>query len=191
MKFKILPIIFFLTLISIAFFSVYCNDKKTETASEKSPYLNHNDTVKYVGINTCKQCHIGIYETFIKTGMGKSFDIASKQKSSAKLNAHTVIYDKFSDFYYHPFWDKDSLKIMEFRLDKKDTIYKRIEKVDFIVGSGQHTNSHLYITNGYLRQMPMTFYTQKGTWDLPPGFENGFNTRFNRLIGLECMTCHK
>ena len=190
MKFKILPILFFLTLISIAFFSVYCNDKKTETASEKSPYLNHNDTVKYVGINTCKQCHIGIYETFIKTGMGKSFDIASKQKSSAKLNAHTVIYDKFSDFYYHPFWDKDSLKIMEFRLDKKDTIYKRIEKVSFIIGSGQHTNSHMSNSNGYVRQMPMTFYTQKGTWDLPPGFENGFNTRFNRLIGLECMSCH-
>ena len=190
MKFKILPILFFLTLISIAFFSVYCNDKKTETASEKSPYLNQNDTVKYVGINTCKRCHIGIYETFIKTGMGKSFDIASKQKSSAKLNAHTVIYDKFSDFYYHPFWDKDSLKIMEFRLDKKDTIYKRIEKVSFIIGSGQHTNSHMSNSNGYVRQMPMTFYTQKGTWDLPPGFENGFNTRFNRLIGLECMSCH-
>jgi tetratricopeptide (TPR) repeat protein len=38
--------------------------------------------------------------------------------------------------------------------------------------------------------MPLTFYTQKGEWDLPPGFENGFNTRFSRLIGIECMTCH-
>jgi hypothetical protein len=38
--------------------------------------------------------------------------------------------------------------------------------------------------------MPMTFYTQKKQWDLPPGFENGFNTRFNRKIGLECMSCH-
>ncbi|MBA3971157.1 MAG: tetratricopeptide repeat protein, partial [Bacteroidetes bacterium] len=39
-------------------------------------------------------------------------------------------------------------------------------------------------------QMPMTYYTQKGKWDLPPGFENGFNTRFSRKIGLECMSCH-
>ncbi|MBL0048367.1 MAG: tetratricopeptide repeat protein [Bacteroidetes bacterium] len=122
--------------------------------------------------------------------MGKSFDKSSRQKSSAILNTHTVIYDSYSDFYYRPFWDADSLKIMEFRLQNKDTIYKRIEKVDYIIGSGQHTNSHMYSTNGYLRQMPMTFYTQMATWDLPPGFEKGFNTRFNRLIGLECMTCH-
>ena len=38
--------------------------------------------------------------------------------------------------------------------------------------------------------MPMTFYTQKKTWDLPPGFENGHNSRFMRKIGLECMSCH-
>ena len=25
---------------------------------------------------------------------------------------------------------------------------------------------------------------------LPPGYENGFNNRFNRLIELECMSCH-
>ena len=122
--------------------------------------------------------------------MGKSFEHASKQKSSAKFSEHTVIYDKFLDFYYHPFWDKDSLKIMEFRLRGKDTIYKRVEKVDYIVGSGQHTNSHIMNTNGYLHQMPMTYYTQKGEWDFPPGFENGFNTRFSRKIGLECMSCH-
>jgi tetratricopeptide (TPR) repeat protein len=36
----------------------------------------------------------------------------------------------------------------------------------------------------------MTFYTQKKKWDLPPGFEDGNNTRFNRIIGLECMSCH-
>jgi hypothetical protein len=38
--------------------------------------------------------------------------------------------------------------------------------------------------------MPMTFYTQKRKWDLPPGFEDGHNTHFNRKIGLECMSCH-
>jgi len=36
----------------------------------------------------------------------------------------------------------------------------------------------------------MTYYTQKQKWDFPPGFEEGFNTRFSRKIGLECMSCH-
>ncbi|MCC6582024.1 MAG: pilus assembly protein TadD, partial [Phycisphaeraceae bacterium] len=130
------------------------------------------------------------YETFIETGMGKSFDHATKKKSSAKFDKHSVIYDKHSDLSYLPFWSGDSMMILEFRLDGKDTVHKRVETVDYIIGSGQHTNSHIFNTNGYLHQMPMTFYTQDGKWDLPPGFENGFNTRFSRKIGLECMSCH-
>lgn len=182
-------IVFFLTGL-IALFR--CNSDKAEQDAEENTntYLNLHDSAKYVGIHSCKPCHQDIYNSFLQTGMGKSFDIASKKKSAAKFDQHSIVYDKSSDFFYKPFLDKDSLKIMEFRLDKKDTIYKRIETVDYIIGSGQHTNSHISNTNGYLHQMPMTFYTQKGTWDLPPGFENGANSRFSRKIGLECMSCH-
>jgi len=141
-------------------------------------------------MNTCRQCHASIYETFIQTGMGKSIEKASRQKSAAAFGDEHKIYDSHFDFWYQPYWENDSLKIMEFRLSGKDTIHKRTETVSYIVGSGQHTNSHMMNTNGYLNQMPMTFYTQKGHWDLPPGFENGGNSRFNRMIGLECMTCH-
>ncbi len=171
---------------------VYCGNNTAPNSKLQTldPYLNHTDTAHYEGMSQCKLCHQNIYNTFINTGMGKSFEHASRQKSSAKFSEHTVIYDKYKDFYYHPFWDGDSLKIMEFRLKGKDTTYKHIEKVDYIVGSGQHTNSHIMNTNGYLHQMPMTYYTQKGEWDFPPGFENGSNTRFSRKIGLECMSCH-
>jgi tetratricopeptide (TPR) repeat protein len=180
-------------LVLIAFGMSFCGDgqKKSIAGEEKSdPYLNHSDSAHYVGMSQCRLCHQGIYESFLQTGMGQSFDFATKQKSAAKFDKHTVIYDKYSDFYYHPFWEGENLKIMEFRLQGKDTVYKRIEKVDYIIGSGQHTNSHIQNVNGYLNQMPMTYYTQKGQWDLPPGFEGGFNTRFSRKIGLECMSCH-
>ena len=187
-KFKYLVV--FIAIVSIAV--VCCNNirKQKQETVQPATYLNLNDTVKYVGIATCKQCHEDIYNTFIETGMGKSFAPATKEKSKGKFDAHSVIYDKNLDYYYYPFWKGDSLSIMEFRLQGKDTIHKRIETVTYIVGSGQHTNSHIMNRNGYLYQMPMTFYTQKGTWDLPPGFENGFNTRFSRQIGLECMSCH-
>lgn len=152
-------------------------------------YLNHSDSATYVGINTCKLCHQDIYNTFIKTGMGKSFDVASKQKSAGDYH-HSEIYDQIGDFHYKAFWLNDSLQFLEYRLQGRDTIYKRQETVNFIVGSGQHTNSHIQSVNGYLNQMPMTFYTQKQQWDLPPGFEDGHNSRFMRKIGLECMSCH-
>jgi Tfp pilus assembly protein PilF len=164
-------------------------DEKAIANTDASLWLNHTDSAKYVGKETCKRCHEGIYNTFMQTGMGKSFGLATKSKSASDFS-HAVIYDKYSDFYYKAFWSNDTFRILEFRLKGKDTIHKRFETIDFIVGSGQHTNSHLQMVNGYINQAPMTFYTQKKKWDLPPGFENGHNTRFSRLIGLECMSCH-
>ncbi len=153
-------------------------------------YLNTNDTVKFVGAHTCMLCHQDIHSSFIHTGMGESFDVASKTKSSAKFGPRVVVYDSAKDFYYHPFLKGDSLYVLEFRLEGRDTIYKRIKQINYIIGSGQHTNSHIYRVNGYLYQAPITFYTQLGKWDLAPGFSDGFNARFSREIGLECMNCH-
>jgi hypothetical protein len=87
-------------------------------------------------------------------------------------------------------WKNDSLYIKEFRLNGKDTTHQLIKKASYKIGSGQHTNSHLFEINGYVHQMPYTYYTQDGIADLPPGFEKGNNSRFSREIGLECMSCH-
>ncbi|HTL82895.1 MAG TPA: multiheme c-type cytochrome, partial [Bacteroidia bacterium] len=179
-----------------AFFVSYCGNDSTKNPSADSssantdPFLNHSDSAHYVGMQTCRKCHDNIYSTFIHTGMGQSFDHATLTKSSGKFGTKSTIYDKFRDMWYHSYFEDSALYICEFRLQGKDTIYKRVEKADYIIGSGQHTNSHMYSVNGYVYQMPMTFYTQKGEWDLPPGFENGFNSRFTRQIGLECMSCH-
>jgi tetratricopeptide (TPR) repeat protein len=186
-------LLLFLTIsIAALIFSCETPEEKLTTKQLQTDtllYLNHADSAPYVGINTCKLCHQDIYNTYIKTGMGKSFDLATKTKSAANYH-NSIIHDKIGDYNYKAFWLHDSLQILEYRLAGKDTIYKRQETVNYIVGSGQHTNSHIQSVNGYLNQMPMTFYTQKQKWDLPPGFEDGHNSRFMRKIGLECMSCH-
>tara|TARA_Y100000385_G_scaffold63585_1_gene62588 strand:- start:3683 stop:5464 length:1782 start_codon:yes stop_codon:yes gene_type:complete len=169
-----------------------CNNENVSEYKELPDkiYLNHNDTVQYLGKETCKQCHSEIYNSFMQTGMGQSFSHATKIKSVLDENNNPLIYDENKNLYYQPIWKKDSLYIMEFRLDKYDTIHKLIQKIDFVIGSGQHTNSHIFSINGYLHQAPYTFYTQEEKGDLPPGYENGNNSRFTREIGLECMSCH-
>jgi hypothetical protein len=178
--------IFCFLIVSFLIILLNCN------TSEKNPYLNIQDpTTKYVGMQTCKSCHWQVYESFIKTGMGQSWGIANKEKSAANFEpSKALVYDSVKDFYYKPYWDGDSLTIMEYRLSGKDTVHKRLEKVSYIVGSGQHTNSHIININGYLHQAPITFYTQKGKWDLAPGFEKGMSSRFDRKIELECISCH-
>ncbi len=156
----------------------------------KEVYLNLSDSVAYVGGETCRSCHYDKHKTYEHTGMGQSFGMANPQKSAADFNRDSILYDTHSDLYYHPFWSSDSLLLHEYRLLNADTVHKRVQAASYIIGSGQHTNSHISNTKGYLHQLPFTYYTQNGKLDLPPGFEDGFNTRFNRKIGLECMSCH-
>lgn len=175
-------------LISILFIQIISCTSITK--NEEYFYLNHNDTVDYVGINACKNCHFDKFETYIKTGMGQSFHYATSQKSAANFSKNHVVYDSIKNLYYSPFFKKEQMFILEYRLDGSDTIYKRIEKINFIIGSGQHTNSHLMLRNGYIYQAPLTWYTQAVKWDFPPGFENGKNSRFERIINDECISCH-
>lgn len=178
--------------LSLAAFYCKSPDAPRDTLSAlHSDWLNvYDSSAKYVGKEVCRNCHAPTYDSFMQTGMGQSFAPASRLKSAAYFDAHDVVYDKSLDFYYKPFFRGDSMYVMEYRLQGTDTTYKHVQRIDYIIGSGQHTNSHIYSSNGYLYQAPITFYTQKGRWDLAPGFENGGNERFSRLIQLECMSCH-
>src|SRR4051812_1539607 len=105
----------------ILFLVFSCSDpeiSKDQTAVKQpsSPYFNHHDSARYVGMNSCRSCHQEIYNSFLKTGMGSSFGIATREKSSAGFErAH--LYDQFSDFHYQALWNDDSLSIKEYRLD--------------------------------------------------------------------------
>ncbi len=190
-------IVLAIAVIAITLPSFFCNSPETarqiaSVPEHHSDWLNVYDTsVRYVGMDVCRGCHPGIYETFIKTGMGQSFDHATRDKSAADFTpAHALVYDSILDYYYKPYWVNDTFYIKEYRLEGKDTVHKLVQRIDFVVGSGQHTNSHIFNTNGYLYQAPITFYTQKHRWDLAPGFEKGANSRFRRMIQLECISCH-
>ena len=141
--------------------------------SNISPYLNVYNDIEYVGINTCKQCHMDIYNTFIKNGMGKSFNVAQKEFSSSEFKH--PIFDSILGFHYFPEWIDNELFLNEYQLKFNDTVFSLKTKIDYIVGSGNHTNSHIINSNGYLYQAPFTFYTQDSILDFPPGFEYGNN----------------
>jgi hypothetical protein len=163
--------------------------QRAHSTTQADVYLNHADTVDYVGKETCLKCHTDKH-TFLHTGMGLSFDHASPDKSAADFKPVPHVYDSFNDLHYTAFWRGKELWMKEYRLENGDTIHQLNQKIDFIVGSGQHTNSHLFKVHDLVFQAPMTWYAQKGKWDLPPGFENGNNSRFSRWIDLECMSCH-
>ncbi len=152
------------------------------------PYRNLS--ANYVGIDACADCHPDKVATFTQSQMGRSWELATSANSSADFETPTPVYDSFHDLYYQGLRKGQDLYVMEYRLSGADTVHKRVEKIDYIVGSGHHTNSHIMDVNGYLYQMPLTWYVQEEKWDLPPGFKGPNNSRFDRPIPLKCMTCH-
>lgn len=164
--------------------------EKSPDIQAVSPYLNHGDSAYYTGKESCRDCHYQNYLTFHQTGMGKSFGKANPKKSAAVIGPDSVIYDRYKNLWYQPYWDDSVLMVMEFRLKGRDTVHQRNEKVHYIVGSGHHTNSHISVINGYAHQIPFTYYTQDQRFDFPPGFEGENNVRFSRYLSLECISCH-
>lgn len=182
--FLLAPLPLFALVVLIA---MRCTQPAAKTELE---WLNHHDTVKYVGIATCTSCHPDKADSFQHTGMGRSFGLATPERSAGNFSNHEPVYDRWLDLYYYPYWRDGKLMVDEFRLSGRDTIHKRTETIRYIIGSGHHTNSHLIEDRGYLYQAPITYYVQQGKWDLPPGYENGNNIRFSRKIDMECMSCH-
>ena len=168
---------------------IYCN-RDTNFSTTESTYLNLQDSVQYMGMQTCRSCHEDVYNSFVETGMGRSFDVAKREKSDAVFDEHALVYDKHHDLYYLPYFKDSIFYIKEFRLENNDTVFQRIERINYIVGSGQHTNSHILDFNGYIFQAPITYYTQDGRWDMAPGFKEGKIDRFDRFLTSECITCH-
>jgi Flp pilus assembly protein TadD len=62
-------------------------------------------------------------------------------------------------------------------------------EVHYAVGSGSHGRSYLINRDGYLFQSAITWYPQKGVWDLAPGYA-GRNHHFGRPITADCLFCH-
>lgn len=153
-------------------------------------YLNLAREVTYTGRESCQGCHQKIYDSFLETGMGKSFYLPDPAKIIEDFGPEITVYDSFSNYTYSPFWEGNEFWISEFRIQKGDTQHFRKEKVDYIVGSGHQTRSYLMNRNGRLYEMPLTWYVSRRKWDLSPGYEGGHNTRFDREIGEECMACH-
>jgi len=176
----------FLMFLVITVFS--CNRVKKDNAQTQST----KDTLNahFVGTQTCKSCHEDIHNSYTHTGMGKSWYLPKQQPRTEIFNQKSTVFDKYKNLWYKPFYKNDTFYIMEYRLQGKDTIHKRTEKVDYIVGSGHQTRSYIANRNGFLYEFPITWYVKKQIWDISPGYENGNNTRFDRPIGLECIQCH-
>ncbi len=175
--------LFFTGIVLFAFATIRC-------ARQPQAFASLSPDVQYTGDASCQSCHEKIYTSYKETGMGRALYRPDTSEIIERFGPGEVVYDRHSSFYYIPYYRDNELFITEFQLEAGDTTYQRTEKIDYIVGSGHQTRSYLLQRNGYLYEVPITWYVSKQLWDLSPGYEAGNNSRFSREIGEDCLACH-
>ena len=145
---------------------------------------------EYVGNEACASCHEEIYQSYLRTGMGRSLYPFDPATAPEQFGTTVRVYDAGLDLYYEPFVRGDTLFQREFRRDEGGAVvYEQTHPVRWVVGSGNATRSYLMEVNGIVTEMPLTWYVERQMWDLSPSYEQT-NLRFSRPIVEECMTCH-
>jgi hypothetical protein len=143
----------------------------------------------YVGSKVCSACHPSIYESFMRTDMGRSMSEitpalleripASGSIFDPKLNRHfeTVVRD--GNLYQNEY---------ETAADGKD-VFRETQKVEWIMGAGANGSGAIVRQDDFLFEAPLSFYAKPHRWALSPGYEFG-DYGFNRPILPGCVVCH-
>ncbi|RMH68378.1 MAG: tetratricopeptide repeat protein [Gemmatimonadetes bacterium] len=162
--------------------------RQHQTADSTSS--NHAIASAFVGDKACAKCHAKIYKSYKQTGMGRSFYPSTRANRIEDYQIQNTVYHEASNLYYEMVQEGDQFYQREYRLDENgQRIHELTRRVDYIIGSGNHTRSYITLENGFMHEMPVTWYVDKGLWDMSPGYEQS-NSRFSRPILQECLDCH-
>lgn len=148
----------------------------------------HADAV-YVGDDQCFSCHEDEYQGYQAHGMANSWYRLTPENAVEDFGAAPV-YHAATDLYYRPFAEDGRYFLEEYRLGPDGTkTHRLVREIHYVVGSGTAARTYLTEKNGYLYELPLTWYTQVGKWDFSPGYRED-NPRFDRLVPERCMACH-
>lgn len=143
----------------------------------------------------CADCHPEIAESYARTGMGRALSAwppragaAADGARAAALVPSPEITHRPSGLRYRTETDPHG-RVWQVE-DGPEAAPPRRVAAGWVVGSGNHTVSFLGLADGRLVQLPLTWYTQRGLWDLSPGYERPGQPRLSRGVEGPCLFCH-
>ena len=143
----------------------------------------------YVGDGTCASCHEDLYQSYKLTGMGRSVSLFDPS-TAPEVFGDEAVFNPVSRAWYSAVARNDSMFQRTWRLDANGDRYAEREyPVDLVIGSGNATRSYLMNVGGFVTEMPLTWYVDRSSWEMSPGYEQ-IDRGFDRPVTLECMTCH-
>jgi hypothetical protein len=122
----------------------------------------------FVGSPACRPCHAAIAEAYAKTPMARSSGRAEPLPEASVTAAGHRYTVEGRNLHF----DGGS------------------SSLDYFIGSNAAGRTWLRERDGYLFELPVTWYAQKKTWDASPGYEHEPWVRLNRAVEPSCLLCH-
>jgi predicted CXXCH cytochrome family protein len=147
----------------------------------------------YVEARLCAGCHEKIWETYRRTGMGRSFSRPQPQNTIEDYTGKNTFFHKASGSYFAMIQrdGKYYQRRHQIGFDGKETNVLEKE-IHFIMGSGAHVRTYLHRTRrNTLVQLPLAWYAENGGyWAMNPGYDRPDHQGFRRKVTYDCMFCH-
>jgi len=148
---------------------------------------------EYVDSSRCADCHRAIYETYRRTGMGRSFSETHSAPQIEKYSKRNTFYHAASDRYYVMTERGGQFFLQRYQKDRSGKVINILEeRADYVIGSGNHARTYLHRTEqNKLVELPVAWYSENGGyWGMNPGYDWERHSDFRRKITNECIFCH-
>ncbi len=141
----------------------------------------------YVGSEACGKCHAKQHASYLQTSHSRSFSETSKVNDPADGEYDHVV----SLRNYKAYHDGEVLRHAEtLRSQAGETIAITDIPMKYVVGSGEHAKSYLYVSDGFFFQSPLAWYAEVDRWKMSPGYDRAHHKSFTRVVTDECLFCH-
>jgi hypothetical protein len=144
----------------------------------------------YAGDEACLACHAEIIDTYYKTA----------HKLTSRAPSVESILGSFAE---HENTLKTSNPNLHFRMESKPEGFyetavstypgggatEHTERIDIVIGSGRVGQTYLFWKGDLLFQLPVSYWTDLGTWVNSPGYRDGV-AKFERPVVPRCLECH-
>jgi hypothetical protein len=143
----------------------------------------------YVGSEVCAECHRGIFNSYLRTDMGRSMTVVdasflakfplTASVVNAQQNRHFEVYARDGKLY-----QSESAAG-----SNGQEVFRNAQQIEYIMGTGENGLGGIVRQGDYLFEAPLTYYARINGWDLSPGYQYG-DYGFSRPILPGCVGCH-
>ncbi len=180
-------------LVGVALFLYFSQGDSQNAKTSQPKRVSIAGSEGYINPGVCADCHLDVWETYQKTGMGRAFAPMGPETIDPAFTGDNTFYHKASDQHFTMFTRDGKYYQRRHQLDAQGRETNVLEKeIQFVMGSGNHVRTYLHRTpEGRVFELPVSWYSENGGfWAMSPGYDRPDHGGFRRQINYQCMGCH-